>query len=1141
MTGRDAAKLIWLDKIVRLQTGTVTSRFITAANIEQDSDADNELLVQCQNECLSIIHLSDDGMNLESLDILVPDENDYKRLVEALSDLMKLYEIERKLTVTQLQHLQYHWSVTLNKGRNDVLSATEWSTVCDKLQVPLKKSILYTMFTQDCGNMDSLTFTETARLLQDVYDASTELVTGQTSSLVDPLEKLWNQLVETDPVPMNDDKKDGGAGEGNDDDDSDTARGISSQEETISTVALLSFVRSQQKEFEATLPRVTNLVQTLNHQTTPEELEETENSDYSDDEEEERAPAGKKRPSKVKTVDSERITKTRFISFMTSDSNDVMDPIQGRDASCDLSQPLSAYWIHTAHDTYVKKQNPSWHRSAYYPKGESTTATDFVDEQEYMYALLRGVRCLELDVWDDAYEHEPVLCRYEPDNDTPVLALQTVLTVISTFMDQHPAALPIILRIENHCTRPVQFVMAKMLFEVLQGKIATPETNNRDSPGLLPSPDALRGKVVIMGKRPVVVKEGALVLQDDYDDDNDSWQIDTTPTNFWDEAQEEKGVVVGFSTKGPIRSNDADELVRTPSELVEIANSESEDASRKATEAVERAVELQNEATMKESLAAELTRKTGMSPEEVKRRAARAADRNIVPSSTKSFDDAYFPDDGEDEQKSPKDEGLEVPDFLSEAVEDGRDAYARAAQEAMEASQNVDKKRALFEAADEALKRTEMDLDMSIQREKDVAEQSRKAAAEARTNREHADAAKERIEKVRELLKNCTDKSSNAGTVVVTAMTEAKISEKRAAEAEARASRAMATADRDRQRADEETQKEEQLEREVASLHSKYQESMEGVVSVRERVEKAAAMLDRVNEQIKLIEGSSQFRRERGNDYDDQSPKIGGSVIAKHRAKLEEREICRELIKEASEENSAAELRRKHEQERFEEKAHMLRIQADHAASLRKQADRSMRVAEDLAEQADEEREAATLRQIARQKAEATVEHRDSHRESAEAQLAEAERASSEAAQLAVQSRKRADRLERELEKLKDHSRFEQAVEDKKWNLKQASGEYDAAKLEKERKDVITAEEKHRLDTNSEVFSTAVKDTSEETNRVMAAPILDQEAIVAYNQALLLRKEAELAAQLSKSANYTAKQKALTAQRALEYKEKMDM
>jgi hypothetical protein len=171
---------------------------------------------------------------------------------------------------------------------------------------------------------------------------------------------------------------------------------------------------------------------------------------------------------------------------------------------------------------------------------------------------------------------------------------------------------------------------------------------------------------------------------------------------------------------------------------------------------------------------------------------------------------------------------------------------------------------------------------MSKQREKELAEEARRAAVEARSHREHAEVAKARVDTVRELLLSSEKNASTSGTVVVTATTEAKISEKRAGEAEARASRALAIAQKDRARADDETGKEEALEQKVSNLHAKYTEALDVAAEARDRVEKAASMLDRVNEQIKLIEGSSQFRKELQDRayYDDDSSSPGTGYFA---------------------------------------------------------------------------------------------------------------------------------------------------------------------------------------------------------------------------------------------------------------------
>jgi hypothetical protein len=262
--------------------------------------------------------------------------------------------------------------------------------------------------------------------------------------------------------------------------------------------------------------------------------------------------------------------------------------------------------------------------------------------------------------------------------------------------------------------------------------------------------------------------------------------------------------------------------------------------------------------------------------------------------------------------------------------------------------------------------------------------------------------------------------------------------------------------------------------------------------------------------------------------------------MAKRAAKCEERMSCRSLIEESSEDKITKEARLHSLNHQFEERAYQWRNQADLASRVRKAADRSSHVAEELAEHAEGEREAAELRQIARQKAMASVENRGHLRESVEVQLAEAERAATEAATLAEESRKRADRLAKEAEKIQDHGQFIRAVAKRKWDLRITKEEYDAATVEKEEKERIAKEEKRRFDTNSLVYRSAARNAASEADRAKDEQIYQHEAIVAYNKTLLLRKQADSAVTKAEIAVSIAEAKLIAAKRAREYKEKRD-
>jgi hypothetical protein len=764
-----------------------------------------------------------------------------------------------------------------------------------------------------------------------------------------------------------------------------------------------------------------------------------------------------------------------------------------------------------------------------------------VDGQMYLTALFRGVRCLELDVWENELL-EPVLARYQPIglNYEFAVPLDDVLRDIRFFLREHPYSFPIILNIENHCSTEGQLNVAKLLYNTLGAAqlILEPEGELHDF-ATLPSPEAARGKVIVLAKRPKTLVTGCKVRNDDFDDENHTYQPsshtnDTSVVSLEDDDDATVGTtIVGFNSQGPIKAKDPHAPVPSPAEIVATAQLEAAQARSDAQYAQEKAEALDKLADQKETETSILTAKAGMTATEVKRRAAAAAGR--------SFDKGAYDADDRPEGKVLKEEGIEMHEILPGVVQGGRDQYARTAQEAMEAGNRVAVCFTRYNQAEATLFEASQNFERARGREQALAQEAQKAAAEARSHREFADSARVRVEQVRELQRNALENTSSAGNVVVTAMTEAKISEKRAADAEARAERAKEAAARDQQRADEETRKEESLENEVTELHAQCSEASEAAKAVRERVEKAATMLDRVNEQIHLIENSSQYRKEVAEGVKGgASVRHGGSFVAKHSSKLEEREICRDLIREASEENATAEARRNRIYAALEDKNHLWNEQREVVAQARRVADRSTHAAEELAEHAEEEREAAMLRYTARQRAEATAENRDSHTQSLQTQLEEAERASTEAANIAVQSRKLATRLLADGEKAKDLDHFVRTMKEAEGARNKAKIEYDAAKLEKDRCNDRMMEEKRRLDTNAEVFTRAQRAAADAVDRIQYEHLYQQEAIVAYNEALMLRSQAEDAARRSKANMAKADEKARAAQSASEYKRLTD-
>merc|ERR1711865_878522 len=147
------------------------------------------------------------------------------------------------------------------------------------------------------------------------------------------------------------------------------------------------------------------------------------------------------------------------------------------------------------------------------------------------------------------------------------------------------------------------------------------------------------------------------------------------------------------------------------------------------------------------------------------------------------------------------------------------------------------------------LREAEALLETSYVKGKKVVTKYQKAAKVARDKQEIAAHARLRVQKISQMLDECETGANSASNVVNTAMTEAKISEKRAIETESRAARAAATAQKDRARAEDETRKEEELERHAGGLHEKmfamvkkdsYKTGLEAQLKEAERVTKEA-------------------------------------------------------------------------------------------------------------------------------------------------------------------------------------------------------------------------------------------------------------------------------------------------------------
>ncbi|XP_056152662.1 1-phosphatidylinositol 4,5-bisphosphate phosphodiesterase delta-3-A [Lampris incognitus] len=181
------------------------------------------------------------------------------------------------------------------------------------------------------------------------------------------------------------------------------------------------------------------------------------------------------------------MTPNGFTMYMLSKENCVFDPEHSR-VYQDMNRPLAHYFISSSHNTYLTKDQLT---------GDSST-------EPYIRALNHGCRCVELDCWDGD-RGEPVI--YHGHTLTSKVPFVEVIEAINEYAFK-VSSYPVILSLENHCSVEQQAVMARHLRSILGNKLLTKPLSSLD-PNCLPSPEALKGKILVKGKKERVVEESS--------------------------------------------------------------------------------------------------------------------------------------------------------------------------------------------------------------------------------------------------------------------------------------------------------------------------------------------------------------------------------------------------------------------------------------------------------------------------------------------------------------------------------------------------------------------------------------------------------------------------------------------------------
>lgn len=162
--------------------------------------------------------------------------------------------------------------------------------------------------------------------------------------------------------------------------------------------------------------------------------------------------------------------------FLVGDEFSIEEPVVSKAIYQDMRQPLNHYWINSSHNTYLL--------------GNQLTGEASVEG--YQNALRLGARCVELDVWDGDDEKGPVVTHGHTF--CGKISLADVLRAINEVAFLH-SQFPLILSIENHCSKEQQRMMASMIRGVFGYRLLTAAQVAAEP--TLPSPFNMRFKVLV--------------------------------------------------------------------------------------------------------------------------------------------------------------------------------------------------------------------------------------------------------------------------------------------------------------------------------------------------------------------------------------------------------------------------------------------------------------------------------------------------------------------------------------------------------------------------------------------------------------------------------------------------------------------
>ncbi|XP_056651956.1 1-phosphatidylinositol 4,5-bisphosphate phosphodiesterase eta-2 isoform X1 [Monodelphis domestica] len=193
-----------------------------------------------------------------------------------------------------------------------------------------------------------------------------------------------------------------------------------------------------------------------------------------------------------------------FTNYTRSPEGDIFNP-KHYQVNQDMTYPLSYYFITSSHNTYLI--------------GDQLMSQSRVDM--YSWVLQAGCRCVEVDCWDGP-DGEPIV--HHGYTLTSKILFKDVIETINKYAFVKNEY-PVILSIENHCSVLQQKKMAQYLTDILGDKLDLSSVSSEEDSTTLPSPENLKGKILVKGKKlPANISEDA--EEGDVSDEDSADEID---------------------------------------------------------------------------------------------------------------------------------------------------------------------------------------------------------------------------------------------------------------------------------------------------------------------------------------------------------------------------------------------------------------------------------------------------------------------------------------------------------------------------------------------------------------------------------------------------------------------------------------